>query len=397
MRIVRISTRIYPDYGGPAKQAYLLSKFCSEHNIKVTNIACTPKNIPYTQREIINKNFDVIYLPFHAPGVNSSLVTLILFFIRFFVSTFKELIKIIKKESVQLIHSHTPLPAGFIAFLFYKVFKVPYFYTIHGLDIPIPFLLKFDFNISVKNSKRTFTVSNVVKKLLSNKYQLSNVIQFPNGIETSNYFHANSVFQKEEILQNLGIARLIKKEDQIIAYIGYMFLPQKVHGMIDFLEGFSQFYSNLKEPEKRKIKLLYIGDGEFSYLLENKIKELDLEQSVFFLGKRDDIRDILAVSDLLALTSYKEGFPNVILEAMASKVPCLVSNAGDMELIVSNTGYVVKVGNIHDIEMRLHDYFSLSDVMRNQLKNEAFNRVKSEFDIKIVSKKLIQYYNLALN
>ena len=74
------------------------------------------------------------------------------------------------------------------------------------------------------------------------------------------------------------------------------------------------------------------------------VRELNLKSNAIFLGKRDDIKELLAIADLLALTSYIEGSPNVLLEAMASNVPCLGTDVGEVKYIIGNTGYIEDSG-----------------------------------------------------
>jgi len=399
MKIIRISTRIYPDSGGPAKQAFLLSKYCAKNNLDVINIACIPKNKKYVDKEIINENFTIYYLPFHAPGYNSNLITLLIFFIKFFIYSTLKIYKITRNTKINLIHAHTPLPSGFIAYFFYKLMKIPYFYTLHGLDIPTPFLLYFDFLLTIKNAQKNFTVSRSLANYLIQNYNVKNVVPLPNGIEISSFRSvSNSLDQKRNIIEELNLQQTLSPNDKIISYIGYMILPQKVKGMVDFLRGFNGFLSELHQKvEQNRYKLLYIGDGEFSYRLKEKVHDFNLEHNVFLLGKRNDVKELLSVSDLLGLTSYIEGFPNVLLEAMASKVPCLVSNVGDMKFIVNDTGYIIKPGAIREIRENLKYFFSQSDEEVDRLKEKAFQRVKNKFNINAISKKLIRFYQLTMN
>ncbi len=127
-----------------------------------------------------------------------------------------------------------------------------------------------------------------------------------------------------------------------------MIFQQKIMGMIDFLHGFNLFLEDLDEDERKKIKLLYIGEERYISNLERKIGELNLKNNTFILGKRKEIKEILAIMDLLALTSYIEGFPNVILEAMASMVPCLATDVGEVKFIISDTGYIIEPGDVNN-------------------------------------------------
>ena len=220
----------------------------------------------------------------------------------------------------------------------------------------------------------------------------------PNGIDISENYHVDNANEKESLIRILGLNNYLKKDDFIISYIGYMIFLQKVKGMTDFLEGFNKFISKIQSNnEKQKIKLLFIGDGEFSYLVENKVKELNLEKHVLLLGRRNDVKDILAISDFFGLTSYSEGFPNVILEAMSSKIPCLGTNVGEIKHIIGDSGYIVEPGDVANIERNITHYYNLLEKKRLNLKDKAYNQVKSLFDIKNIGKKLvISYYSLNL-
>ena len=231
-----------------------------------------------------------------------------------------------------------------------------------------------------------------IKKFIMDKFKINDISWIPNSIDLNNFFHITSKEEKKKIIQKLKLEHILKIDDFIISYIGYMIFPQKVKGMIDFLRAFHKFYSKIGNKDQQKIKLLYIGDGKFSFLLKNEIKQLNLEKNVFLLGKRNDVNCILAISELLGLTSYIEGFPNVVLEAMASKVPCLVSNVGEIQYIVGESGFIVKPGEINKIEAYLEDYYNLTDKKRNLLMESVHTYVKNNFDVNIIGNRLIQLY-----
>ena len=393
MNIIRISTRIYPDKGGPAKQAFLLSQYCAKKGINMINIASRPKSIKKSRKTEINNNFQIHYLPFNAPSNNSKLLIKIFFFLKFFIYSIFKLVKIRKKQNIDLIHAHSPIPSGFIAFIFSKLFDIPYVFTLHGLDYPNSLFLNLEIKFTLKNSKKIIVVSNKIFQYLENKYNLNNLVWIPNGIELSKYYHAKDKIQKNLLIKQLNLDHILTPDDFIISYIGYMFFYQKVKGMIDFIKAFSRFIKNLPpDYEKEKIKLLFIGEGPYSYLLKEKINEINLKKNIFFLGKRKDIDHLLAISNLLGLTSYIEGNPNVILEAMASKVPCIGSDIGDIKYMINDTGIIVNPGNIKQITDALQRYYNLSNQMREEMGEKAYYRVKNHFNIQEIINYLIDIY-----
>jgi len=394
MRILRISTRNFPDIGGPAKQAYLLSKYCSQNKIKTINIACKAKSNSFFKNKKINDNFEIYYLPFQAPRISAGLITRIIFFFKFIIYGFLKAVKIKRKFKIDLIHAHSPFPSGFIAYFFSKIFKIPYIYSIHGTDYPYSFLFNLDINLIAYNSKKTILMSRKIVNFLNKKFTLKNLCWIPNAIECSEYFHVTTEEERNILIKSLNLDLFLKTDDRIILYIGYMIFLQKVLGMIDFLIAFQNFLKNLKEKEKaKKLKLLFIGEGKYADLLKTKIRELKLEENVIFLGKRDNIKEFLAIADLLALTSYIEGSPNVILEAMASNVPCLGTNVGEIKNIIGNTGYIVNPGDIVNIEKNLGIYFNLSKIQRSDMMEKAKSKIKNQFDINVIGKKWIKLYS----
>jgi len=394
MRILRISTRNFPDIGGPAKQAYLLSKYCSKNKIKTINIACKSKSNSFFKNKKINDNFEIYYLPFQAPRSSAGLITRIIFFFKFIIYGLLKAVKIKRKFKIDLIHAHSPFPSGFIAYFFSKIFKIPYIYSIHGTDYPSSFLFNLDINLIAYNSKKTILMSRKIVNFLNKKFTLKNLCWIPNAIESSEYFHVTTEEERNDLIKSLNLDPFLKTDDTIILYIGYMIFLQKVLGMIDFLIAFQNFLKNLKEKEKaKKLKLLFIGEGKYVDLLKTKIRELKLEENVIFLGKRDDIKELLAIADLLALTSYIEGSPNVILEAMASNVPCLGTNVGEIKNIIGNTGYIVNPGDIVNIEKNLGIFFNLSKIQRSDMMEKAKTKIINQFDINVIGKKWIKLYS----
>lgn len=395
MNILRISNRLFPDRGGMAKQAFILSKFCSQKGINTFNLTCIPQNKSFIREKSINKHFKIHYLSINAPGFNASFMELLLFTLKFLIFGTIKAFQIVKKERINIIHAHSPPPSGFLAFIVNKILKIPYLYTIHSLDIPIQLLLNIDIKFIAKNAKKIIAVSPGLKKYIQINYDINKVHWLPNGIILPKASLALSLEEKELIINELKLNSFLDKDDFIIIYVGNMIFQQKVKGMIDFLTGFNNFIVKINpDGLKRGIKLLFIGEGSHSHLLEQKIREFELENHVFLLGRRDDVDRILTFSDLLALTSYIEGFPNVILEAMSFKVPCIGTNVGGIKFLIGDTGYLVKPGDIEGIEKKISKFYELSEFERIKLGKSAFDRIKKNFDLEIIGKKLLDLFYL---
>lgn len=99
--------------------------------------------------------------------------------------------------------------------------------------------------------------------------------------------------------------------------------------------------------QNQSIRFIHIGDGPLRSEIEALSCKLGIQESLLFLGERQDVHKLLKIMDIFVLTSRLEGMPNAIMEAMASRLPCVVTNAGDSALLVSDneSGYVVPVDN----------------------------------------------------
>jgi glycosyltransferase involved in cell wall biosynthesis len=83
-------------------------------------------------------------------------------------------------------------------------------------------------------------------------------------------------------------------------------------------------------------KFLCIGDGIERRELERTVEELRLRNHFLFLGRRDDVPNILACCDLFVLPSWAEGLPNSVLEAMAAGVPVVATRVGGIPEIIAD-------------------------------------------------------------
>ena len=119
---------------------------------------------------------------------------------------------------------------------------------------------------------------------------------------------------------------------------------------------------------KKKMKLLYLGAGKYMELLQNEINQLKLTNNVALLGVRLDIEKYYAISDFSALTSYIEGFPIVLLEATASKIPCICTDVGEVQEIVDIES-IVPCGNREEITSKLLSFYQNRDLCDTVSKN----------------------------
>ncbi|MDQ3058648.1 MAG: glycosyltransferase [Pseudomonadota bacterium] len=117
-----------------------------------------------------------------------------------------------------------------------------------------------------------------------------------------------------------------------------------------------------------------------------------LQAHMHLLGRRDDVPRLMAAFDVLASPSHGEAFPNVLGEAMACGLPCVVTDAGDSAEIVSITGRVVAVGDMPALAQQLQEVLCLPAEQRAALGQQARARVQSEYEIGHVARLYQAFY-----
>lgn len=110
-----------------------------------------------------------------------------------------------------------------------------------------------------------------------------------------------------------------------------------------------------------------------------------LAAHMHLLGRCDDVPRLMAALDVLASPSHGEAFPNVLGEAMACGVPCVVTDAGDSVEIVGSTGRVVAVADMAALAQQLQELLTLPVDARARLGQQARARVKANYDIRHVT------------
>jgi glycosyltransferase involved in cell wall biosynthesis len=146
------------------------------------------------------------------------------------------------------------------------------------------------------------------------------------------------------------------------------------------------------------LKALLAGDGPERAALERQAAALGLwPDHLAFLGRRQDVPCLLRQADVLVLTSDHEGFPNVVLEAMAAGRPVVTTPAGDAGTLVQDgvTGYVVPSQDTEGLAARLVELCNAPD-LRDQFGRAARRRAEQDYDSRGLAGRLLGIYDQIL-
>lgn len=165
----------------------------------------------------------------------------------------------------------------------------------------------------------------------------------------------------EETLLGVTVARITKKKNHI--------------GLIKGLEILNN------KDSLRNVHFLFVGFPEEKDLLEIIYKELEhtgLSSKVSILGLRDDIPNILKSCDFMVLPSFYEGFPNVILEAMATGLFVIATPTGGTTELVKNgiNGLLSRSCSPEDLAHSIMEYLGMKETERQRIQAEASMHVE---------------------
>lgn len=176
-----------------------------------------------------------------------------------------------------------------------------------------------------------------------------------------------------------------------------------VVGRYDKQKGHVILLDALNYLNKRDITFLCIMVGtNINY--ENKtlidlIESYELKKNIIMLGQREDIHKIYGLFDLLVLPSINgEGFPNVLIEAMASEVPCLATNVGESKKIVGETGWIIDPCSSKQLSSNLIEIFTKINSKNwiNRKKN-CRKKIINEFSIEVMINKYNEVWSICDN
>ncbi len=216
-------------------------------------------------------------------------------------------------------------------------------------------------------------------------YSLQKSCVIPNGIDETEF--VPSIEARRSVRSELGLPG-----DAFLIGLMGRYHPAKDHG--NFLHA-----AALLSKVHPRTHFLLIGrnvDGENRELCQS-IQQLGLASRTHLLGERHDMPRLAAALDVFSLSSgYGESFPNVIGEAMACEVPCVVTDVGDTAWMVGNTGRVVPPRDPRALAEGWQELINLGPERRRALGREARARVVDRFALKAVAGRYMSLYEKVL-
>lgn len=302
------------------------------------------------------------------------------------------LYKLIKARKFDIVHVHTPV-AALLGRIAARLAGTPVIiYTAHGFYFHERMQrIKYRILVSIEKfagrllTDYIFTQSEEDRQTAINEKIIDEkcICTISNGVDVSNKFNPGNISIDEVTRKrkelNIGV------NDKVIMFVGRLV---KEKGIIELLEAF-------KGLENKNYKLLLVGgllsserDKETYDYISRIVSE---NSSIIMAGSRSDINDVLYMSNLFVLPSYREGMPRSIIEAMAMGKPVIATNIRGCreEVVDGETGYLVEVGNSEQIKNKIIEILENLELERS-MGIKARQRAEELFDEDIVLDRQIE-------
>lgn len=369
---MRIGIVCYPTFGGSGVLATELGKALADKGHQVHFITYQQPvrlnefNANIFYHEVRVTNYPLFDYPPYETALASAMVDCIM------------------NHQLDLLHVHYAIPHASAAYMAKKIVeaqgrRIPVITTLHGTDITLVGKDKTFAPVvafSINQSDAITAVSHNLRDETYRTFTIEKEIRVIHNFVDTRRFQKKPIdaFRKviapngERILMHASNFRKIKRVQDVVRIF------DKVNKVI---------------PSK----LLFVGDGPERPGAEDLCRELGLTDEMRFVGKQEQMEEILAIADLFLLTSEYESFGLAALEAMAAGVPVISTNAGGLPEIAieGQTGYLSEVGDVDNMSARAISILE-NDATLKKFKANAAAHAK-RFDIHTIVPEYEALYN----
>ena len=298
------------------------------------------------------------------------------------IRAFKNLVKIQKREKFDIVHVHTPIASIYGRLLKLRFNNLKTIYTAHGYHF-LKGGSKLGWLLYYPIEKAMAKLSDAIININSEDYEITK-----NKLKPKKCYFINGVgidlkkYKKlsEDKISTIKESLGLKDNDFVVLMIAELNKNKNHMQVINAMEYLKDRYPN--------IKLLCAGGGNYITYLSEQIISKDLQNNIFMLGYRQDVNNLINISDIGILMSYREGLPRNLMEFMACGRKVIVTNIRGCRDIVCNysVGTLVNVGDAEATAHAIEDYYVASD--RRFIVSDEINK----YDIRNVNNELLKVY-----
>jgi glycosyltransferase involved in cell wall biosynthesis len=312
-----------------------------------------------------------------------------------------QMIKLIKKFKPHIVHTHTP-KAGLIGMMAAWYCRAPIrLHTVAGLPVMeakgIKRLLlllteKITYACATAVFPNSFGLAAFISKHIKTKTPVTVIGKgSSNGIDVDKFSRTPDL---ELLAKDIRRKYSVRDDDFVFCFVGRIVRDK---GINELTKAFQQVRKLLFQSSKR-IHLMLVGhlEQELDPISEEELHFLRTDENVIMPGFQADVRPWMMAADAFVFPSYREGFPNVVMQACSLGIPCIVSDINGCNEIVSGdeTGLIVPVKDTEKLTSAMIRMVS-EPAMRQLFVTHARQFVHDHFDQQYIWHQLLRLYQEA--
>lgn len=306
-----------------------------------------------------------------------------------------QLFKLFRSERPDIVHTHTP-KAGTLGMLAAKLAGVPHrLHTIAGLPLLevtgrkrrlLDYVEKFTYRCATHILPNSFGLQKIIIDQSYTTPKKLTVIAngSSNGINTKHY---DSNLVNETTKTNLRKELGISDNDIVFIFIGRLVKDKGINELVHAFDDLSKKNNNCK--------LLLVGPREahLDPLLPETESLISANDAILAVGVQKDIRPYVTISHALTFPSYREGFPNVVLQCSCMELPCIVSDINGCNEVIEHelNGLIVPVKDQQVLEEAMQFMIDRPDARRAMIKHTR-SRIIERYEQEYVWQELLNFY-----
>lgn len=304
-----------------------------------------------------------------------------------------------RKEKPVVVHTHTP-KAGIVGMMAAKMAGVPVrLHTVAGMPLLETTgtkrkILEQVERLTYSLASKVYPNSEGLKKIiLKHNFTKSEKLKVlgegsSNGIDTKYFNPADfTAEQKKDIRQSLKIPA----DDLVFIFVGRLV---KDKGINELVQAFKQLAS-----ENKNVSLLLVGpfEQDLDPIKEENFEMIRNHPKIVITGYQVDVRPYFAVADALVFPSYREGFPNVVMQAGAMGLPCIVTNINGCNEIIrgGENGLIIPVKDQEALLLAMKK-LATSAELRQKLAANSREVITQKYERKVFWDLLLEEYWLQM-
>ena len=310
------------------------------------------------------------------------------------------LVRFLRQERPEIVHTHTP-KAGMVGMLAARLAGVPNrMHTVAGLPLMearglkrsiLEWVERFTYAMATHVYPNSFVLKDFIVKKGWTKSSKLKVLGHgsSNGIDTS-YFDPKMISSEAVVSwkNKLGIGQ----KDRTFVFVGRLVGDKGINELVQAFSGIRKTYETTH--------LLLVGptEPELDPLLKETTELIESDTHIHSLGYQKDVRPFLALSDALVFPSYREGFPNVVMQAAAMGLACVVTDINGCNEIIADeqNGLIVPPKDTASLQNAMHKLLEDEELL-SRLSTRARSSVVSRYERLEFWDNLLQEYRQILN